>query len=59
MKDLKLTEDEVEFLVEFLDTSLFMEIELLEVDKESDSSKDVADQEERVELFKSILDKLK
>ena len=59
MKELKLTEDEVEFLVEFLDTTLFMESELLEVSKESGENLDTADQEGRVELLTQILNKLK
>ncbi|QFR58189.1 hypothetical protein PEA23_62 [Phage PEA2-3] len=57
MKVLELSQEELELLVDQLDTTLFMESELLEVDKEY--GRDVKDLEVRVKLLQSILDKLK
>lgn len=56
MKDLTLTIDEVEFLIEFLDTSMFMENEHVEDCLERNIECD--DAQERLKLFKSILNKL-
>ncbi|AWW14698.1 hypothetical protein J7D02_003878 [Salmonella enterica subsp. enterica serovar Enteritidis] len=57
MKVLELSQEELELLVDQLDTTLFMESDLLEYDRES--GRDVKDQEVRVKLLQSILDKLK
>ncbi|QIN98887.1 hypothetical protein emhyr_10 [Salmonella phage emhyr] len=57
MKVLELCQEELELLVDQLDTTLFMESDLLEYDRES--GRDVKDQEVRVKLLQSILDKLK
>ncbi|QIN98584.1 hypothetical protein birk_10 [Salmonella phage birk] len=57
MKVLELSQEELELLVDQLGTTLFMESELLEVDKVD--GRDVKDQEVRVKLLQSILDKLK
>ncbi|HCJ5998824.1 TPA: hypothetical protein NU526_003015 [Escherichia coli] len=57
MKVLELSQEELELLVDQLDTTLFMESDLLEYDRES--GRDVKDQEVRVKLLQSILVKLK
>lgn len=57
MKVLELSQEELELLVDQLDTTLYMESDLLEYDRES--GRDVKDQEVRVKLLQSILDKLK
>lgn len=57
MKVLELSQEELELLVDQLDTTLFMESDLLEYDRES--GRDVKDQEVRVKLLQSILGKLK